>query len=92
MKRMLKRLAIAICCAGPLLSAGSATAEEAKTETKSPPTETKATPRPNTTTADHSKFKELQKEFKSGPELTKACLVCHTEAAKQVQKTQHWKW
>jgi hypothetical protein len=26
------------------------------------------------TTADHSKFKELQREFKSGPELTKACL------------------
>ncbi len=89
---MLKRLAIAICCAGPLLSAGSATAEEAKTETKSPPTETKITLRPNNTTADHSKFKELQKEFKSGPELTKACLACHTEAAKQVHKTQHWKW
>ncbi len=43
-------------------------------------------------TADHSKFKELQKEFKSGPEVTKACLTCHTEAAKQIQKTQHWTW
>lgn len=43
-------------------------------------------------TADHSKFKELQKEFTSGPEVTKACLGCHTEAAKQVHLTQHWKW
>ncbi len=43
-------------------------------------------------TADHTKFKELQKEFKSGPEVTKACLTCHTEAAKQIQKTQHWTW
>jgi octaheme c-type cytochrome (tetrathionate reductase family) len=43
-------------------------------------------------TADHSKFKELQKPFASGPEVTKACLSCHTEAAKQVQKTKHWTW
>ena len=46
----------------------------------------------NTTTADHSKFKELDQKFDSGPEVTKACLACHTEAAKQVHKTQHWKW
>ena len=43
-------------------------------------------------TADHSKFEALQKEFKSGPEVTKACLSCHTEAAKQIQKTIHWTW
>ncbi|MFY9328191.1 MAG: tetrathionate reductase family octaheme c-type cytochrome, partial [Georgfuchsia sp.] len=43
-------------------------------------------------TADHSKFKALDREFDSGPEVTKACLSCHTEAAKQIQKTQHWKW
>lgn len=34
-----------------------------------------------TTTADHTKFKELQREFASGPDVTKACLSCHTEAA-----------
>ena len=45
-----------------------------------------------TGTADHSKFKELQQDFLSGPEVTKACLACHTEAAKQVMHTQHWKW
>ena len=43
-------------------------------------------------TADHTKFKELQVDFKSGPEVTKACLVCHTEAAKQLHKTKHWSW
>ncbi len=43
-------------------------------------------------TADHSKFKVLQQAFKSGPEVTQACLTCHTEAAKQVQGTQHWTW
>jgi octaheme c-type cytochrome (tetrathionate reductase family) len=31
-------------------------------------------------------------EFKSGPEVTKACLSCHTEAARQIQKTIHWTW
>jgi len=43
-------------------------------------------------TADHSKFKELQKDFASGPEVTRACLQCHTEAAKQVHKSKHWTW
>ena len=43
-------------------------------------------------TADHSKFKELDKEFMTGPQVTKACLSCHTEAAKQVHKTSHWTW
>jgi len=43
-------------------------------------------------TADHSKFKALQQPFASGPEVTKACLTCHTEAAKQVHKTKHWTW
>ena len=43
-------------------------------------------------TADHAKFKELQKDFKSGPEVTRACLKCHTEAAKQIHKTNHWTW
>ncbi len=43
-------------------------------------------------TADHGKFKELQKVFKSGPEVTRACLACHTDAARQVQHTRHWTW
>jgi len=43
-------------------------------------------------TADHTKFDALKKPFASGPEVTQACLTCHTEAAKQVQKTKHWTW
>ena len=43
-------------------------------------------------TADHSKFKELEGPFKSGPEVTKACLSCHTEASHQVMKSIHWTW
>jgi octaheme c-type cytochrome (tetrathionate reductase family) len=45
-----------------------------------------------TSTADHSKFEELQRPFKTGPEVTKACLGCHTEASKQLHKTKHWNW
>lgn len=43
-------------------------------------------------TADHSKYEELDRTFSSAPEVTKACLKCHTEAAKQIHKTKHWKW
>ena len=43
-------------------------------------------------TADHKQFESLDKTFSSGPEVTKACLECHTEAAKQIHKTQHWTW
>ncbi|PLX33697.1 MAG: cytochrome C [Hyphomicrobiales bacterium] len=43
-------------------------------------------------TADHSQFKELQREFESGSELTRACLSCHNQAAKQVHASKHWKW
>ena len=44
------------------------------------------------TTADHSKFKALQGPFKTGEEVTQACLKCHTEAAGQVMQTRHWTW
>lgn len=43
-------------------------------------------------TTDHSKLKELQGPFASGPEVTKACLKCHTEAADQIMHTTHWTW
>src|SRR4051812_27193830 len=40
----------------------------------------------------HSRFKLLQQDFRSGPDVTKACLACHKESARQIHKTQHWKW
>ncbi len=45
-----------------------------------------------TPTADHTKFRVLEGPFSSGPEVTRACLRCHTEAAKQLQATTHWTW
>ncbi|ARM31662.1 tetrathionate reductase family octaheme c-type cytochrome [Prosthecochloris sp. HL-130-GSB] len=43
-------------------------------------------------TADHSKFEQLKRPFETGPEVTEACLECHTEAAKQIHQTKHWSW
>jgi octaheme c-type cytochrome (tetrathionate reductase family) len=72
---------------------GPAPAALAKADRKPPRQgEEFGNPRMPNNTADHSKFKELQQEFKSGPEVTRACLSCHTEAARQVQKTIHWTW
>ena len=34
-------------------------------------------------TSDHTKFKALQQDFNSGPEVTKACFSCDTEASRQ---------
>jgi octaheme c-type cytochrome (tetrathionate reductase family) len=43
-------------------------------------------------TADHSKFWGLKGPFATGPEVTKACLTCHTEAGKHFMKSIHWTW
>lgn len=41
---------------------------------------------------DHSKFAILQKEFKTGPEVTEACLSCHNGRGHEFMQTEHWKW
>ncbi|WP_027180210.1 tetrathionate reductase family octaheme c-type cytochrome [Maridesulfovibrio bastinii] len=43
-------------------------------------------------TADHSRFDALKQKFKSGSEVTRACLSCHNEAGEQFMKTIHWTW
>ncbi len=43
-------------------------------------------------TADHSQFEALKQTFGSGPEVTKACLGCHNQAARQIHTTKHWNW
>lgn len=43
-------------------------------------------------TADHSLYEALQGPFGSGPEVTKACLSCHTEAGEHFMKSIHWTW
>jgi len=47
---------------------------------------------PRASTADHGTFEELNQPFASGPDVTRACLKCHTEAAKQLHSTKHWTW
>ena len=74
--------------AGPVAATIDTSAQpEAAGTTPAPKAEAKPK-----TTADHSKFEELQQDFLSGPEVTQACLECHTEAAKQIHTTKHWKW
>ena len=43
-------------------------------------------------TADHAKHKILQQDFKSGDEITAACISCHSEGEKQFYQTIHWTW
>jgi octaheme c-type cytochrome (tetrathionate reductase family) len=50
------------------------------------------TDRASDSTADHTKFEELQGPFASGPEVTQACLSCHTEAGQHFMKSLHWTW
>ncbi len=39
---------------------------------------------------DHSEF--LKGPFKTGPDVTKACLECHEKQATDLMKTSHWTW
>lgn len=56
------------------------------------PHEEPAEPGIRSMTADHRTFDILKQDFKSGPEVTAACISCHTEASKQIMKTSHWTW
>jgi octaheme c-type cytochrome (tetrathionate reductase family) len=83
MRHPYTRAALLLCSVGWLVATSPALAMEVKPEPK---------PVKLTTTADHTKFKELQQTFNSGPEVTRACLRCHTEAAGLIHRTKHWKW
>lgn len=95
-KRIHRALLLIGCFLASNVNANVAATEPVMTATASPTPaamvveETEA--RKSTSTADHSKFDELKRDFKNGPEVTKACLECHTEAAKQVHNTKHWTW
>ena len=39
---------------------------------------------------DHSNF--IKGPFKTGPDVTKACLQCHQNQAQDFMKTVHWTW
>src|SRR5215470_7564405 len=39
---------------------------------------------------DHTDI--VKGDFKTGQDITQACLKCHPDAASQVMKTTHWTW
>ena len=43
-------------------------------------------------TADHSKFEELQQNFDDIEDINMACTSCHNLAESQLHKTIHWQW
>jgi octaheme c-type cytochrome (tetrathionate reductase family) len=49
-------------------------------------------PEAGESTADHRMFAALQVDFQSGPEVTAACLTCHSKASQQIMQTSHWTW
>ncbi|MDO9054527.1 MAG: tetrathionate reductase family octaheme c-type cytochrome [Gallionella sp.] len=89
-----KKVSLSALASCAMLTVMSAFATPAQSDTASAATpQTVAdTRQKSASTADHSKFKELDKQFRTGPEVTEACLICHTEAARQVQHTKHWTW
>jgi octaheme c-type cytochrome (tetrathionate reductase family) len=86
------RIVLSALAGYAMLVALTAFAAPTPTPAKPDTATTAAAPQKSASTADHSKFKELDKIFKTGPEVTEACLICHNEAAKQVQHTKHWTW
>ncbi len=52
----------------------------------------KREPKKSSATTDHSKLKELEGPFLSGPEVTKACIECHNTAGHQFMQNKHWTW
>lgn len=88
---MKQTLRWAVLALGLLAGLGGVARAEAQTPTTPTPPPAPISPA-NTSTADHSKFEILQQEFKSGPEVTAACLSCHTEADDQMMHSIHFKW
>ncbi len=64
----------------------------AETATQSPEIPFKPPAIPTSSTADHSTFDALKRSFASGPEVTEACLSCHTEADNQLMHAIHFTW
>ncbi len=49
-------------------------------------------PKISSPTADHGKFDVLNNPMATGPDVTKTCLSCHTEAGGQMMESIHWTW
>lgn len=90
MTARLRRVAAAFVLGTCLAAAGPGFAETGDAAGGSAP-DAPVSP-PNTTTADHTKFEILKKDFASGPEVTAACLSCHTETDDQLMHSIHFQW
>jgi len=77
---------------GIFTSLSSAQAAETSSTIMLGPMPDMSQPRIVRSTADHSRFEVLKKKFRKAKDITKACLTCHNEGAKQIHKTKHWKW
>jgi len=87
-----RRTARAVTGAVIALGLIAVTGTSARAANAAQSTPVQSEPEVSLSTADHTKFKELDGPFATGPEVTKACLGCHTEASKQIHKTKHWNW
>lgn len=95
MKNNGAKAAAAVTMAFLLAGVGGVNSSTWAADDTAPPAKTVVVASNNTvslSTADHTKFAALNQDFKTGPEVTKACLTCHTEASLQVHKTYHWTW
>lgn len=86
MKHLIKALSVFVLCLGIQIAA-PLMAEPGVAQVPVAPPEI-----PTDSTADHSSFQILKQSFISGPEVTKACLTCHTEADNQVMHSIHYQW
>ncbi|SEW18333.1 octaheme c-type cytochrome, tetrathionate reductase family [Aliiroseovarius sediminilitoris] len=86
MKRFLATILTLGLIAG---TGGSAAAEDQAAAPTPPPAPARSI---SSATADHMKFDILKKSFSSGPEVTEACVSCHTEADNQIMHSIHFEW
>lgn len=87
--RMAKTILVAV---GVLLAAVLGASAQTPVQAAIESIGTATSPAGTGSTADHSKFPILQRDFTSGPEVTAACLTCHTEADDQMMHSIHFKW
>ena len=88
----IRGMGVAALVSAAILWGGAGWAQSGEETTVPAAAATSASTAISKSTADHSKFEILKQNFKSGPEVTAACLSCHTEASNQVMHSIHWKW
>lgn len=67
-------------------------AEYTKTDQDNSSVKGLAISKPSSSMTDHSEIEALKGPFFDGPEVTKACLVCHNKAGHAFMENKHWTW